>query len=212
MKWKDTADAETIETEEMEFDEERYATLGGGGQRIDGFPWGKMAMGAAVVIAIFLVLSSFGSDPSDPGDQIQFLEKRLEALEKKVVLSELPTAVSPSVETDAGAQKMLAQRMDQLEAALDQRFDKINVEMKRVRELAQRATREKKAAPKPKPTPDKPKPQVKSTAAATYRVLKGDTLYAIGRKYNMRVDTLRRINGLGKDDSIQPGQMLKVKP
>lgn len=44
-----------------------------------------------------------------------------------------------------------------------------------------------------------------------YKVQKGETLYAIARKHNLTVETLKKYNGL-TDDTIYEGQVLYVKP
>ena len=43
----------------------------------------------------------------------------------------------------------------------------------------------------------------------TYRVRKGDTLYAISRRYYLSVEELMRLNGL-QSSTISIGQVLKV--
>lgn len=43
-----------------------------------------------------------------------------------------------------------------------------------------------------------------------YTIEKGDTLYAIGRKYNINPDLLAAINGLDKDEYIYPNQEIMV--
>lgn len=45
----------------------------------------------------------------------------------------------------------------------------------------------------------------------TYTVKKGDTLYSIGRRYNISVETLKQYNGLLSND-IQIGQKLYLSP
>ena len=42
-------------------------------------------------------------------------------------------------------------------------------------------------------------------------VVKGDTLYAISKKYNITVDQLKSLNGLQSND-LYVGQVLFVKP
>jgi LysM repeat protein len=61
---------------------------------------------------------------------------------------------------------------------------------------------EPKPAPKPAPPAVKPKP-------ITHRVVKGDTLWAIGRRYGVSVAQLKVWNGL-KNDNINPGQILRL--
>jgi len=55
-----------------------------------------------------------------------------------------------------------------------------------------------------------------STAASSsgtkiHRVVKGDTLFSIAKRYDLSVDDLRRLNSIGKNAVIQPGQELQVK-
>lgn len=45
-----------------------------------------------------------------------------------------------------------------------------------------------------------------------YRVRRGDSLWKIARRYNLRVADLQRWNGLGRKTAIKPGQMLKLTP
>ena len=44
-----------------------------------------------------------------------------------------------------------------------------------------------------------------------HEVQPGETLYRISRRYNISVDSLRRMNGLSEKAAIHPGQKLKVK-
>ena len=43
-----------------------------------------------------------------------------------------------------------------------------------------------------------------------YRVRRGDSLWKIARRYNLRVADLQRWNGLGRSTAIKPGQRLKL--
>lgn len=43
-----------------------------------------------------------------------------------------------------------------------------------------------------------------------YIVKAGDTIYSIGRMYNVDTDTLLKLNGLNKDDYIYPNQEITV--
>ena len=43
-----------------------------------------------------------------------------------------------------------------------------------------------------------------------YRVKRGDTLYSISKKYNMRLDTLRKLNNLKKNPKLKKGMELTV--
>lgn len=43
-----------------------------------------------------------------------------------------------------------------------------------------------------------------------YIIKKGDSLYAIGKEYNINPDLLAILNGLNKDDYIYPGQEILI--
>ena len=61
------------------------------------------------------------------------------------------------------------------------------------------------AEPKPKPKPqEKPKPKTVS-----YRVVKGDTLSSIARRYKVSVSSIKKANGL-RSDVIRLKQVLKI--
>jgi LysM repeat protein len=65
--------------------------------------------------------------------------------------------------------------------------------------------------PKPEPTGGiKPAPTTPSTTATTHTVNAGETLYAISKLYNVKVDQIKTLNEL-KDNNIKPGQVLKIK-
>ncbi len=55
------------------------------------------------------------------------------------------------------------------------------------------------------------KPKAKSPSVH-HTVKKGENLYRIGIKYGLKMDELRKLNKLGPDTSIYPGQKLRVKP
>jgi len=51
-------------------------------------------------------------------------------------------------------------------------------------------------------------PKNKEKYFDTYTISTGDTLYAIGKKYNLNPSLLAALNGLNMDDYIYPGQVL----
>ncbi len=54
------------------------------------------------------------------------------------------------------------------------------------------------------------KKAIQSNTKTVYKVQKGDTLFSIALKYNMRVDTLRDLNNLKKHPKLKPGMELTV--
>ncbi|WP_317618545.1 LysM peptidoglycan-binding domain-containing protein [Macrococcus capreoli] len=55
-----------------------------------------------------------------------------------------------------------------------------------------------------------PKTPVK-VDSSTYIVKKGDGLWGIAKKYNLKLDELKKLNGLKDNSIIKPGDVLKVK-
>jgi peptidoglycan endopeptidase LytF len=62
--------------------------------------------------------------------------------------------------------------------------------------------------PTPRPTPPTPPPPTGGTT--TYRVVPGDTLWGIAKKFNMGIDELRALNGLASN-ALSVGQELRVR-
>jgi len=54
------------------------------------------------------------------------------------------------------------------------------------------------------------KKAVESNDKTVYKVKKGDTLYSIARLYNMKPDTIRKMNNLKKNPKLKPGMELNV--
>jgi len=61
---------------------------------------------------------------------------------------------------------------------------------------------------------EKPKAAQKEKAASSgkkvHTVQKGETIYGISKKYGMKPDDLRKLNNLGAEDTVKPGQKLVV--
>lgn len=55
-----------------------------------------------------------------------------------------------------------------------------------------------------------PKQTVSQEKKQYHKVVRGDTLYSISRKYGLSVEEICRLNNLKQNHSIQPGQKLKV--
>lgn len=53
-------------------------------------------------------------------------------------------------------------------------------------------------------------PKVEDVYFDTYVIEKGDTLYAISRRYNVNPELLSAVNGINKEDYIYPGQKIMI--
>ena len=65
------------------------------------------------------------------------------------------------------------------------------------------------AKPAPAPAPTKPAPAPAPKPAARHTVVKGDTLYSLGRRYGTSVGAIQRANGI-TGTLIRIGQTLKI--
>ncbi len=54
-------------------------------------------------------------------------------------------------------------------------------------------------------------PKRRSQKVSKYRVRKGDSLWKIARRHNLRVADIQRWNGMGRSTALKPGQTLKLK-
>jgi membrane-bound lytic murein transglycosylase D len=87
--------------------------------------------------------------------------------------------------------------------------------MQRVDNLTQKVEaleKQKQPAAEPKAKPPAPSKPTASAEKKYHTVQKGDTLYAISKKYGISVDELRKLNNLSKDPSLRTGQKLLISP
>ncbi len=54
-------------------------------------------------------------------------------------------------------------------------------------------------------------PKKRSSQRNSYRVRRGDSLWKIARRHNLRVADIQRWNGMGHSSAIKPGQVLKLR-
>ena len=69
---------------------------------------------------------------------------------------------------------------------------------------------EKNQKSSPKVEPAAPQAKTKAATPHIHVVKAGETLYQISRKYGVTVDQLKKLNNMGKDITIRPGQELVV--
>lgn len=145
------------------------------------------------------------------------IEKRIEQLEQMLIENK---SGSKSIQ---GSDPIKA-RVARLESAFEVKFDSLIDRMGRIeKNLAQLkqavaappVKAKKPAAAKAKPAPVKTavKKTTKPAAKAPifHTVLKGETLYSIGKKYNISVASLRKLNKLSETAKIYPGTNLMIR-
>jgi LysM repeat protein len=137
--------------------------------------------------------------------QLLALESRLEQLEGR--LGSLEGEGGLSSAGGSGNQLiLLTERLDQLEANMTARIANM------ANQIQSPPPPSAPAAAAEAKTPTAPLADQKETKAKIHTVQKGETLYRIGRQYNLSVEQLRQYNKLDAKASIYPGQKLNVSP
>ncbi len=156
-------------------------------------------LGLLILVLAFVIFGN-GSDRQALAKRMETLEKRLDDMEFRLA-NLVQSAAGNDLDSLHKANQDLGRRFDALERKLEGRLNQINTALTRLQK-------------KPPPAPPKPAaPSVQAPAKPKTRlhtVQKGETLYQISRKYGMSVDDLRKLNGIGQDFKIYPGQKIKV--
>lgn len=167
-----------------------------------------IVIGAGALLLILLVFVIF-SGPRNDTDNSRYaaFDARLKQLENRM------TALEAGDRQTAEEVK----RLESLVQAKTKRLDVLETSIaKKMNELAQeQETLKMRPVPPPPPKPAPPRkaePPAKSSQARYHVVRAGENLYRIGLRYHMKVSDLRRLNHLGPDEGIHPGQKLLVAP
>ncbi len=156
-------------------------------------------LGLLVLVLAFVMLGS-GAGRQEIDNRLELLEKRLDDMEFRLG-SIVQSTAGGDMASLQKANQDLGQRFDALERKLEGRLNQMQAALTQLERKPPPAPPQPKA--KPAKTPPKPTTRV-------HTVQKGETLYQISRKYGMRVDDIRKLNGIGQDFKIYPGQKIKV--
>lgn len=147
--------------------------------------------------------------PGGTGERVAKLEKDVGQLMLRLVTLEKELE---TVRAKAGSVNQIAQLTAKVQA-LQERLDGADLERK-VANLKQRT--EPQVKPKPqvqaKPEP-KPKAQAKpepKAAKKTYTVRRGDTLFTVAQRYQVRMRDLMKWNDIRRGDILKVGQKLTI--
>ena len=138
-------------------------------------------------IFYFLSKPPTGGETTSLQSKMFVLEQKIAGLEKQ--LEELQGKISTQ-----GPDPALLQRVD----ALAQKLEALEKQKPPIAESKAKPS----AAPKP----------TASTEKKYHTVQKGETLYAISKKYGIGVEELRKLNNLSAGQSLRTGQKLVVSP
>jgi LysM repeat protein len=182
-----------------------------------------LVLAAALVLGILVILGIWrllGSADGVGATDLARVEADLAGIQQRLEVIE--TRPGPAMDLEAIQIKVdrLLQRLDRSEAALSERIASLEQQLKARPPAPAPGPPPAPAAPAPKTvapaapakTPPPAKPAPAKAEARVYTVKPGDTLYSISRSAGISVDVLRRINQLGADATIHPGDRLKVTP
>jgi LysM repeat protein len=161
---------------------------------------------AAGVVALVVILgfTMYGTSAKDSAlaEEVAVLAKHLDDIEFRLGNLEQANSGGESITTLRENHENLSRQFQALEAKLGQSLNQIN---------GQLASLEKSQQPAAKPAATAPAKKTAKVAPAKVHVVKaGETLYQISRQYGLTVDQLKKINKMGTDVTIRPGQELKV--
>ncbi len=183
------------------------------------FPWGAIVIGVVIVAIIFFVrtgkqqkdkevtsspaqfeLSKQKAEPEAEEPQVTLtnlatLQKRVEEIEARLAkIEELTSGLDTFIEEYEQRNKILSKRVDQLNDDFNAIIDQVK----------------KRKTPSASITTHKTSSAKKGLKKPIYHIVKpGDTLYRIGRRYNIGLEELKRINRLSSNN-IKVGQKLVV--
>ncbi len=167
-------------------------------------------IGLALVVVIFLVVTLTGRrEEAVDLARIERLEARMEQLQEDI------TRIDTALEKFAGIEAQVAD-LDRSQAETRDRLVRLATETARIRKSSAALRQQlRRAAPTAAPKAMKQartaKPTVKAPKTIYHRVRRGDTLYAIARRYGTSVKRLQQDNRLGPRDKLQPGQVLRIR-
>ncbi len=173
----------------------------------------KPSMLPSIITAVgFLVLIIFGiailSRTQDLAEysQLKAMESRLNQMEKKMAGVEDATPLSPDAFDPQQQFQQLAARLDRLEADINSKMDQI------IKALESRKDPQTQPSAPAGKAPQPEKKEQKAAKPQTHKVQAGETLYRISQRYGITVEQLRKMNNLGPNTKIYPGQEIKLRP
>ena len=156
-----------------------------------------------LILVLVIVMMGNGAGRQETASRMGLIEKRLDDLEFRLGNLVQDTTAENDMGVLQQANEDLSRRFDALEKKLEGRLNQISMALGKLEK--------QRSAPSPQTPPATPKKKAPVKAKARqHTVQKGETLYSISRKYGMSVNALRKLNGIGSDAKIYPGQKLKV--
>lgn len=169
-----------------------------------------LILGGIGVFALVLVVIIFASGRETVSErQLQDILARLDALESRLVgLENQESGRQQSLVRMQGDFSILTMRVDKLSREMKEQFAAIATRQEQPAAAVQAA---RPAAPRPAAATTPAPAQPAAAKPVLHEVRAGETLFRISRTYGVTVNEIRRLNNLGADDVIRPGQVLTIR-
>ncbi len=142
----------------------------------------------AVIGGIYMMLGSGGISK----EEIRLIQTKIGSLEQKIMALEKQQAAQQARLPAEGAEAALTGKVD----TLAQRVEALEKKPVAVAAEKPKAAQKEKAAV--------------SSGKKIHTVQKGETIYGISKKFGIKPEDLRKLNNLGAEDTVKPGQKLVV--
>jgi LysM repeat protein len=149
---------------------------------------------ALVAVLLIIVIARSGKSKSD--EQLVVVTAEIANVKKSIL--DLESRVNRLQDAGSESEKSDSSFLQHLDA-IDNRLTQIENKNTDLEAKAQSSAKkvEKVTVPKAK--------------KSSYEVKRGDTLYSVAKKHGISVEKLQRLNALGKNQSISPGQKLLIE-
>lgn len=174
--------------------------------------------GAILLVAVIVILMFIsGSPKTAEKDLIKGIETRLKAIEEKLAKLDWIDTGMARLDRKEKEFAAISERVTQLEGTLSKKIEQLSKDMVKPppKPTEPSAAKPESAVPKPDAAPQKssvPAKVEKDVKPRVHAVQKGETIYGISRKYGIPADQLMKLNKIGPNDPIQPGQQLVLGP
>ena len=152
--------------------------------------------GVAAVVLLAVVFLLLGGGDSEKADALLSIQERLNRLEERLDRLEESGPQLDSITERISVLQKTVNSLERDRPSMQQRIDRI---ARRVESLGT--------------VPASPQKPVTRSSGGTrkHTIQKGETLFSIARRYSLSLDDLCRLNGIDRDDVIQPGQTLIIQ-
>ncbi len=176
-------------------------------------PFPLILIGGGILLLLLLTVLSllfFYKSQKLAEARIQGVEKRLEQMEGfRNQLGDIGRRLDGLESQNRSLQTSLAD-LKTLASPLPARVKRLEKQLAHLeKQLARAGAAETKPAPEKKP---RQTARPEGAESGYHEVQAGDTLYRISRQYELKLETLRKLNDLSPQDLIRPGQKLKISP